>query len=88
MRTTAHVRAEASTFNRRLPMSALFQKNVGTVDRVFRFALGIALLSIAFTGPKTAWGFLGFIPFLTAALGSCPLYTLLGFSTCAVRQPQ
>ena len=69
-------------------MSALFPKNIGTVDRVLRFALGIALLSMAFTGPKAAWGFLGFIPLFTATLSSCPLYTLLGVSTCKVRPPK
>lgn len=66
-------------------MSGLLAKNVGTVDRVLRFALGIALLSLAFTGPRTAWGYLGFIPLLTATLSTCPLYSLLGFSTCKVR---
>lgn len=63
-------------------MSGLLAKNVGTVDRAFRIALGIGLLSLAFTGPQTPWGYLGFIPLLTAAIGSCPLYTVLGFSTC------
>jgi len=65
-------------------MSALLPKNMGTVDRVFRVALGIGLLAIAFTGPQTLWGYLGFIPLLTAVIGSCPLYTIFGFSTCAV----
>ncbi len=66
-------------------MSGFLPRNVGSIDRIFRFALGIALLSIAFTGPKTPWGFIGFIPLLTATLRTCPLYTLLGFSTCKVR---
>ncbi len=67
-------------------MSALLTKNVGTIDRVARMALGIGLLSIAFTGPQTPWGFLGVIPLLTAAFGSCPLYSMFGFSTCPVRR--
>lgn len=66
-------------------MSALLPKNVGTVDRTLRFVVGIALLSMAFTGPKAAWGFLGFIPLLTATLRTCPAYTLFGVSTCKVR---
>ena len=65
-------------------MSALLAKNVGSVDRIFRFALGIGLLALAFTGPKTPWGYLGFIPLLTAAMSSCPLYSLLGVNTCKV----
>jgi hypothetical protein len=66
-------------------MSSLLPRNVGSLDRVLRIALGIGLLAIAFTGPKTPWGFLGFVPLLTAGIGSCPLYTLLGFSSCKVR---
>jgi hypothetical protein len=68
-------------------MSALLAKNVGTIDRTVRALAGIGLLSLAFTGPQTAWGYLGFIPLLTAALGTCPLYSVLGFSTCPVRRP-
>jgi hypothetical protein len=68
-------------------MSALFAKNVGTIDRAARALLGIGLLSLAFTGPQTAWGYLGFITLLTAAFGSCPLYSLLGFSTCPAPRP-
>ncbi len=67
-------------------MSALLAKNVGTIDRVARIALGIGLLSIAFTGPQTPWGYLGFVPLLTGAIGSCPLYSVFGFSTCPVRR--
>jgi hypothetical protein len=68
-------------------MSALLAKNVGTIDRAVRALAGVGLLSLAFTGPQTAWGYLGFIPLLTAALGTCPLYSVLGFSTCPVRRP-
>lgn len=69
-------------------MSALLAKNVGTIDRAVRALVGVGLLSLAFTGPQTAWGYLGFIPLLTAALGTCPLYSVLGFSTCPVRRLQ
>jgi Protein of unknown function (DUF2892) len=67
-------------------MSALLSKNIGPIDRALRFALGVGLLSIAFTGPQTAWGYLGFIPLLTATLGSCPLYSVFGWTTCPVRK--
>ncbi len=67
-------------------MSSLFAKNVGTVDRVLRIALGIGLLALAFTGPQSAWGYLGFIPLFTGAFGTCPLYSLLGWNSCAVRR--
>ena len=67
-------------------MSSLLRKNVGTIDRVARIALGLGLLSIAFTGPQTAWGYLGFIPLFTAAVGSCPLYSILGLNTCPAKR--
>ena len=63
----------------------LLPQNVGAVDRVLRVALGLVLLSLAFFGPKTAWGYLGLIPLATGLMGSCPLYTLLGVSTCPQR---
>lgn len=52
------------------------------VERVLRVLLGLAILSLVFFGPKTAWGWIGLLPILTGATGLCPLYTLLGISTC------
>lgn len=63
-------------------MDKIFPRNEHTIERALRIALGIALIAIAFVGPKTPWGFLGLVPLLTGAIGSCPLYTLFGFSTC------
>ncbi len=63
---------------------SLLAKNVGTLDRIVRIVAGVGLLAIAFTGPKSPWGFLGFIPLLTAFMGSCPLYSVLGISSCPV----
>ena len=38
-------------------MSALtLKQNVGPIDRVARVVLGALLLSLAFAGPRTAWG--------------------------------
>lgn len=62
----------------------LLPRNEHTIDRVLRVGLGLGALSLAFIGPQTPWGYLGLVPLLTGALGSCPLYTLLGVSTCQV----
>ncbi|MBN2573964.1 MAG: DUF2892 domain-containing protein [Deltaproteobacteria bacterium] len=67
-------------------MSKLLATNEHTVDRVLRVALGLGLLAIAFVGPKTALGYLGIIPLVTGLVGSCPLYTVLGLSTCKARK--
>ena len=60
------------------------KKNVGTADRVVRVTLGVVLLSLAFFGPHTAWGYLGLIPLFTGLFGTCALYSVLGFNTCGV----
>lgn len=60
----------------------LLQANEHALDRVVRVILGLGLLSLVFVGPKTLWGLVGLIPLVTGLIGSCPLYTVLGFSTC------
>ena len=61
----------------------LFPKNEHKIERVIRVVFGLGLISLAFIGPQTAWGWVGLIPLLTGALGSCPIYTILGISTCS-----
>jgi cadmium resistance protein CadD (predicted permease) len=47
--------------------------------------LGLAVLSLAFVGPKTLWGYLGLIPLATGLIGWCPLYTVLRINTCRTK---
>jgi hypothetical protein len=56
--------------------------NESTIDRVLRVALGLVLLSLVVVGPKTWFGLVGLVPLLTGLVGFCPLYRLLGVSTC------
>jgi hypothetical protein len=63
----------------------MFKNNVGSIDRAVRVAVGLGLLAIVFVGPKTPFGWLGLIPLATAALGTCPLYSILGLSTCPTK---
>ncbi len=58
------------------------KKNIGNVERIIRIIAGVAILSLAFAGPQSPWAYLGIIPLATGLVGWCPLYTLLGFSTC------
>lgn len=53
-------------------------------DRMIRIVLGAGLLSLVVVGPQTPWGYLGILPLLTGLAGYCPLYQLLGLSTCPV----
>jgi hypothetical protein len=56
--------------------------NETPIDRVLRVVVGLALLSLAFVGPKTAWAYFGLLPLATGILGVCPFYALFGISTC------
>ena len=64
------------------------KQNVGTIDRVIRVALGVALITFAVIGEGVAakFGWIGVIPLLTAFAGFCPLYTLLGVNSCACKK--
>lgn len=69
-------------------MSKLLPRNEHVVDRIVRIVLGLGLLTLAVAGPKTPWGFLGLVPLLTGLVGSCPLYTAFGLSTCPISNPR
>jgi len=56
-------------------------KNVGTVDRFVRIAIGLVLLSLVVAGPQTLWGLVGLVPLLSGLAGFCPIYRALGLST-------
>jgi len=58
-------------------------KNEGLLDRVLRVILGTVLLSLTVLGPMTAWGYIGIVPILTGLFGFCPIYKILGLSTCS-----
>ena len=63
----------------------MFAKNEGTLDRVLRVVVGLVLISLVFIGPQTAWGWIGVLPLLTGAIGSCPAYSILGINTCGTK---
>jgi hypothetical protein len=63
------------------------QRNVGTLDRIVRVILGLGLLSLfVILAPPLHWlGLIGVVPLLTAAIGNCPLYSIIGVSTCPTK---
>lgn len=60
--------------------------NVGTVDRILRVLAGLVLIAMVYVGPQTPWGWIGVIPLLTALVGFCPAYKLIGLSTCSMKK--
>jgi len=68
----------------------MFTTNVGTIDRALRLILGVALLAWFFMDQSQGfWHYaklIGIVPILTALVGSCPIYSMFGLSTCPVKQ--
>lgn len=58
------------------------QVNEHPLERMVRVVLGLALLAMVTRGTIGAWGYIGIVPLITGLSGMCPLYTLLGISTC------
>ena len=57
------------------------KKNIGDSERIVRVILGLAILSLAFVGPRSPWAYLGLLPVITGTLGFCPPYAWFGVST-------
>jgi hypothetical protein len=63
----------------------MFTQNVGSLDRIVRVVLGLALIVVGFFvlggTAGIVIGVIGFIPLLTGLAGWCPLYFLFHLST-------
>lgn len=67
----------------------MFKTNVGGIDRVLRIVVGVALLAGFFlnTDATYRWAYLiGIVPLATGLLSTCPLYSILGLSTCPMKR--
>jgi hypothetical protein len=62
-------------------------RNVGSIDRVLRVLIGLALIVASLTGTIGLWGYIGIVPLLTAFVGYCPAYSLIGMNTCPTGRP-
>lgn len=60
--------------------------NIGNIDRVIRIVAGATLITLAVTGTIGLWGWIGIVPLLTAVVGFCPAYAVLGTSTCPTKK--
>ena len=54
--------------------------NVGSPDRLIRIVLGLAAIAAGILF-HTWWGALGLILIVTAGIGWCPIYRVLGLSS-------
>ena len=66
-------------------MASFLTVNEHPVERGIRVVAGLALVAAAATGTLGWWAWVGVVPVLTGLTGMCPLYSLLGISTCPVK---
>ena len=62
------------------------RQNEGRLDRALRIIAGLLLMTLAATGTIGYWGYIGIVPLLTGLVGFCPLYGMLGISSCPIRR--
>ena len=67
------------------------KKNVGNTDKIIRLVVAVALVALFFTGKIS--GTLGIVGLIVAAIfavtslvGTCPIYSIIGASTCPVKK--
>lgn len=65
--------------------------NMGSIDRAVRIAVGLVLIAYAIPlgFGATGWnwvGWIGIVPIVTAFFGVCPLYSVLGISSCPAKR--
>ncbi|QYK39803.1 MAG: DUF2892 domain-containing protein [Paracoccaceae bacterium] len=67
----------------------MFATNVGGIDRILRIVVGLALIAGFFLNSEASmrWLYLiGIVPLATGLLQTCPLYSVLGISTCPTKK--
>lgn len=67
------------------------KKNVGNLDRILRIVLAIVFAALYFTNVVSGTVgivllVLGIVFAATSAVSFCPLYAMVGLSTCPVKQ--
>ena len=68
----------------------MLKNNVGGIDKILRIMVGAALLLWLFVDNGSGfWHYaklIGIVPLLTGLLGTCPLYSIVGISTCPMNR--
>jgi hypothetical protein len=59
----------------------MFQTNLGDADRVIRLALAAMIIVISLISGHALFALIALVPLVTAFVGTCPLYSVLGLHT-------
>jgi len=62
------------------------KSNVGGLDKILRIVAGAGLVGATVAGLLPVWGYIGVVPLATGLMGWCPLYPILGLSTCPMKK--
>jgi hypothetical protein len=60
--------------------------NVGGIDKIARIAVGLVLIVLTLMGTIGVWGWIGIVPLATGLFNFCPVYSLMGISTCKTKR--
>ena len=60
--------------------------NVGGIDKIARIAVGLLLIVLTLMGTIGVWGWIGVAPWATGLFKFCPVYSLMGISTCKTKR--
>ena len=66
----------------------MLKQNEGNIDRILRVVVGLVLIALFFLKPDASYRMfllIGIVPLATGLLGSCPIYSILGMSTCPIK---
>lgn len=67
----------------------MLKMNVGGIDRILRIVVGLALIAGFFLNADAGYRWLyliGIVPLATGLMQTCPLYSILGISTCPMKK--
>ena len=56
--------------------------NEGTIDKTIRIVIGLAIIIGFGLVMHSWWGVIGIVPLATGIASRCPMYSVLGISTC------
>lgn len=62
------------------------KSNVGGFDKILRIIAGAGLIGATAAGLLPVWGYIGIVPLITGLMGWCPIYPILGLSTCPLKK--
>ncbi len=63
----------------------MMKTNIGSIERILRIVIGLALVVATAMGQLPVWGYIGIVPLATGLMGWCPPYAIFGISTCKTK---